>query len=102
VTDNPETYLRHADRLWVIGGCSCGCDTVDFRHVEKEGQYGTVADAIGTTAGGGTVGVLVFATKAAVASLEVYDLGVAADGIRLPILESIRAWPDREPNSPGT
>jgi len=86
-----ERFTRDADKLWVVSGCTCGCDTIDFRRKKADLGY-PIADAVGTTPGGGEVGVIVFGTDDEVTGLEVYDCGVLEDGIRLPVLASIRAY----------
>jgi hypothetical protein len=87
-----ERFTRTADKLWVVAGCACGCDTVDFRRSDTSRPYGPLADAYGTTPGGGEVGVIVFGTDDEITCLEVYDAGVREDGICLPDLASIRGY----------
>lgn len=89
-TPDSGRHLEAAERLRVIGACDCVCDTVDFARAHPGSRSYPVADAVGTTPGGGTVGLLVFGTEEELTSLEVYGICVREDGIRLPTVESIR------------
>jgi hypothetical protein len=85
------TMATRVDGLHAVGRCECGCDSVDFAPANPEQSTVLLADGIGTTAAGGTVGVIVWGTTEAVTSLEIYDLGAGDDDIRLPVPASIRA-----------
>jgi hypothetical protein len=78
--------------LEVVGRCDCGCDSVDFVPSVSDLHSRPIADGMGTTPTGGTVGVIVWGTDDAVTSLEVYDLGAGDAGIRLPVPDTIRSW----------
>lgn len=82
-------HLRAVDR------CLCGCDSVDFVEHNPARPVKPIADGIGTTAAGGTVGVIVWGRADAVTGLEVYDLGAGDDDLRLPTPNSIRPFPKR-------
>jgi hypothetical protein len=60
--------------LRVVGGCDCGCASVDFEK-DSSGDTQPIADATGRTARGGDVGIIVWGTSNAITGLEVYDLG---------------------------
>jgi hypothetical protein len=65
---------------------------VDFAR-DDEGEHPRVlADAVGETPSGGTVGVIVWGHPEAVTGLEVYDLGAGDDDLRLPVPASIAPW----------
>jgi hypothetical protein len=80
------SHLRAVDK------CQCGCDSVDFEREDPEQRSKPIADAIGTTPAGGTVGILVWGRMDAVTGLEVYDLGAGDNDIKLPTVESIRRF----------
>jgi hypothetical protein len=89
----PAGPLRKAlEDLEVVGRCDCGCDSVDFVPSVSDLHSRPIADGMGTTASGGTVGVIVWGTDDAVTSLEIYDLGAGEAGPRLPVPETIRSW----------
>ena len=46
-----------ASQLRVIGKCDCGCDTVEFASHESQSPSQPMADGVGQTAKGGSVGV---------------------------------------------
>lgn len=80
------------DRLRAVDRCSCGCDSVDFEADGAVRPAKPIGDAIGTTAAGGVVGVIVWGRDDAVTGLEIYDLGAGDDGLRLPVPSSIRGF----------
>lgn len=87
---------RGVEDLRVVDRCECGCDSVDFREHDPAHPAKPVADGVGMTPGGGTVGVIVWGTDEAITALEIYDLGAGDDGVRLPDPGTIRPFP-RDP-----
>lgn len=90
----PE-YRTLADglgELRVVSRCPCGCDTVEFARVDPRIQPIQLADAVGSTLAGGTVGLIVWGTPDAVTGVEVYDLGAGDGDLRLPVPASIVPW----------
>lgn len=77
--------------LRVVGGCDCGCASVDFEKDSSEHAQ-PIADGIGRTARGGDVGIIVWGASNAITGLEIYDLGAGDDDLCLPELNSIVAW----------
>ena len=86
-----RTLADLVDDLQVVSACTCGCDSIDFARADEQ-KSTPVAQAIGQTARGGTVGVIVWGTSRHITGLEVYDLGAGRDDLRLPIPSSIRPW----------
>jgi hypothetical protein len=78
--------------LRAIDRCSCGCDSVDFAPHDPARPATIVADGLGTTLAGGTVGLIVWGRADAITGLEVYDLGAGDHDLRLPTPDSIRSW----------
>jgi hypothetical protein len=78
--------------LRVIGGCECGCDSVDFAEHDSERPSRPIADGTGKTPAGGDVGIIIWGTDDAVTGIEVYDLGAGDEDIKLPVESSIRLW----------
>jgi len=81
------------ENLRVIGGCTCGCESIDFAEHDSDRPPRPIADGIGKTPAGGDVGIIVWGTDDAVMSLEVYDLGAGELDIKLPVEASIRPLP---------
>lgn len=90
--------LGGIDALVVVARCDCGCDTVDFQTSATSGAGHPVADGLGRTDDGKTVGVIVFGTDSEITSLEIYDaVGPVLGGLRLPRPETIHGWRDHRP-----
>jgi hypothetical protein len=51
--------------LRVVSRCTCGCDSVDFEEHDPARPSHVIADGIGTTPAGITVGVMVWGDTAA-------------------------------------
>ena len=81
--------------LCVIWRCTCGCDTVNFEHMNESARQTIVADGIGETPAGKEIGLIVFGKGDHVVSLEVY--GFDNEPARLPTLDSIRPFGHRRP-----
>jgi hypothetical protein len=84
--------LAGLEGLQVIGGCECGCDSIDFAEHDPQRPSRPIADGTGKTLAGGDVGIIVWGTDEAVTSIEVYDLGAGDTDIKLPVESSIRPW----------
>jgi hypothetical protein len=94
--DPPATsFVPQLDVARVIGGCSCGCPTVDFKIPEgtprEEPRDNPVGDAIGEV-NGMMVGVMVMQTAGYLTCLEIYDLSDIEHPYGLPSLESLRPF----------
>lgn len=85
------------ETLHVVSRCSCGCDSVDFAEHDPARPAKPIADGIGTTPSGGTVGIIIWGGTDAVTGLEVYDLGAGDGDLKLPTANSIRAFDDSGP-----
>ena len=81
-------------QLRAVDQCSCGCDSVDFVLHGQTPPASPIADGVGTTPKGGSIGLIVWGTSDAITGLEVYDLGAGDDDLRLPTVESIRSFSD--------
>src|SRR6266540_522838 len=92
VSPEHSGLAAQVDHLRAVDRCSCGCDSVDFERGGAVRPAKPIGDAIGTTPAGGVVGVIVWGRDDAVTALEIYDLGAGDDGLRLPVLSSIRGF----------
>ena len=86
-----RSLASELEHFRVIERCPCGCDSVDFVEYDPADPAKPIAQATGTTARGGAVGLIVWGTPQRVTGLEVYDLGAGDDDLRLPVPDSIRA-----------
>lgn len=63
-----DAYLT--SQLQVVGRCDCGCASVFFSSPEWTSEHHRVADGEGFTAEGERIGIIVWATSAGLAHLE--------------------------------
>lgn|SRR5690606_11336228 len=73
--------------LQVVGRCTCGCASVDFRSSTDEQPWRIVADASGISADGEPVGLFLWAVDDGLAGLEVYNF--SENPAPLPLPDSI-------------
>lgn len=78
--------------LRAVERCGCGCDSVDFHTAGQDQPSIPVADGVGETPTGGTVGVTVWGQPGTVTALEISDLGAGTEDQRLPVPETIRPF----------
>jgi hypothetical protein len=90
VADVQEDVLATLNTLKIVDRCSCGCASVDFVPGGQAPPYRPIADALGTTNAGGTVGIIIWGSENAVTGLEIYDAGAGEHDLRLPSPETIR------------
>ena len=90
-SDARPEMLSSLSQLQVIHCCPCGCASVSFA-ISNEAEHSLmrVADALGTTPQGESVGFMVRATSSQVAHIEVYwhHSGAAP----LPVLGSLKSY----------
>lgn len=77
--------------LRVVGRCSCGCPSIDFMVGGQGMGASPIANAIGRTADGVDVGVILWERDGAVSGLEFYD--VTQPVRSLPMEESLSVQP---------
>jgi hypothetical protein len=76
--------------LRVVGRCSCGCPSVDFRSNGQSSPFRPIADATGRTADGAQVGVILWGHEDVISGLEIYQMvGLVRE---LPAVESLKPW----------
>ena len=72
--------------LRVVGGCDCGCASVDFRPEPFAGQI--LGEGYGVTPSGIDVGLILWGYEDSLGALEIYMVGVE-DTSELPRPESL-------------
>jgi hypothetical protein len=94
-TPEASAYANQVDRLRVVSECTCGCPTVDLgldgRLAAPSGGSLIIADALGTSAEGTELNVILHVKEDAIACLEVYSLD-GSGPFGLPVLESLRSF----------
>jgi hypothetical protein len=87
---NPVTALR------VVGGCDCGCSSLDF-HSSASGPQTMLADAVAVYPDKQRAGLILWGRDNEIVMLEVYEMHPVAD--RVPEIADLRRYEDlfREP-----
>jgi hypothetical protein len=80
------------ESLRVVGGCSCGCRSIDFR--EEIAGAEIIADALAIYPDGQEADLVLWGLNGQVVSLEVVDHTPDASA-RLPELSNLRTWEAR-------
>jgi hypothetical protein len=76
-------------KLRVVGGCDCGCSSLDFQpHAWGPGSA-IIADAYAVYSDGKTAGLILWAREGEISSLEVYDCHPEASH-RVPQVSDLR------------
>jgi hypothetical protein len=88
---NASALVPTLSNLRVVGGCECGCASVDFDVTAPE-QKRPIADGLGLLSNGKRVGVIVWGTPDAVRGLEIYDMSATVRDLPLSQLQSITPW----------
>jgi hypothetical protein len=73
VRDSADYRLKPIEQLRVVGGCSCGCTSLDFIPKEQKGKAEIVADAVAVYLDGAQAGLILWGRDGNIESLEVYD-----------------------------
>ena len=77
--------------LVVVGGCDCGCPSVDFAYPSERVSKHVIADGVGLSSDGSQVGVIVWDTPTHITGLEVYGMEDPHPRA-LPAPQSVRPW----------
>lgn len=86
----PAVLSSLAD-LRVVGGCTCGCASVDFE-IGRNWAGAPLANGVGRTGRGILVGIIVWGRTDAVTSLEIYNYEGECSDAELPVPASIEAY----------
>jgi hypothetical protein len=82
---NPITALR------VVGGCDCGCSSLDF-HSNTGGPITMLADAVAVYPDKQKAGLILWGRDNQIVMLEVYEMHPVAN--RVPEIADLRRWED--------
>lgn len=92
VGDETAYRLRPVEALRVVGGCGCGCSTLNF--LPDASGAGIVADALAVYADGQEAGLILWGRDGEIVSLEVYDRHPEASR-RFPEISNLRTFEER-------
>jgi hypothetical protein len=90
VGDVTAYRLQPAEGLRVVGGCGCGCSSLDF---QSDGARGgrIIADALAVYSDGQQAGLILWGRRDEIVSLEVYDCHPKASQ-RFPQISDLRTF----------
>jgi hypothetical protein len=88
-TADATSFLEQVPDLHVVGGCGCGCPSVDFKVGGQDAVASIIADAEGTSPEGLPVGVMLWAKNGRISGLEVYPFE-DTERLGLPGLETLK------------
>jgi len=84
--------LRPFEKLRVVGGCSCGCSSLDFkRSTERRGKLHRLADELAVYPDGQQAGLMLWGCDGEIVSLEVYDFEPESSH-RVPDISNLCTW----------
>jgi hypothetical protein len=78
--------------LRVVGGCDCGCRSIDFVSDTRGGEL--IADALAVYPDGQEAGLILWGRAGAITALEVYDHHPDSSH-RMPEVANLRTFEDR-------
>jgi hypothetical protein len=83
--------LQHAEQLRVVGGCICGCTTLDFKPQEQQRGKKMLADDLAVYADGQQAGLILWGREGEIVMLEVYDFQPGSSH-RFPDVSNLCTW----------
>ncbi|HEX8816557.1 MAG TPA: hypothetical protein VF753_13755 [Terriglobales bacterium] len=88
-----EAYrVRPVEDLRVVGGCGCGCTSLDFKPRERrEGKAVRIADELALYPDGQRAGLILWGRNGEIASLEIYDFDPGSSH-RFPEVGNLCTW----------
>lgn len=93
-TPQAQEYVSQLAHVVVVGGCTCGCPSIDLAvgeaQARKTGPSHLLADFEGKTVEGVEVGVILHAREGQLSELEVYAIPDLEGPFSLPSIESLK------------
>ena len=83
--------LRPVEQLRVVGGCSCGCTSLDFKPVEQLRGKKMLADELAIYPDGQRAGLILWGLEGEIVMLEVYDFQPESSH-RFPEVDNLCSW----------
>lgn len=94
VTPPAEKFLEQLENLKVVSRCACGCASIDF--VDAPDGFEVISEAEFRNQDGGLIGVLVFASRDKLATLETYSNDGSRVGKEIPHPNRLTLWSSLE------
>ncbi len=92
--DVSEYRSRPVEELWVVGGCDCGCCSLDFQPKRPGSRSKIIADALAVYPDGQEAGLILWGRDGMIRSLEVFDHHPGASH-RVPEISNLRTYEER-------
>ena len=96
-------YLPQLSQASVVARCDCGCPSVDLaigdRAAPSSAPSDLLADVVGVSPEGFTVGVILHARDGLLSELEVYPIGDPPRAYALPAISTLKSLPLATPNT---
>jgi hypothetical protein len=83
--------LQPLEQLRVVGGCICGCTTLDFKPLEQQKGKKMLADELAVYADGQQAGLILWGHEGEIVMLEVYDFQPGSSH-RFPDVSNLCTW----------
>jgi len=83
--------LQPVERLRVVGGCICGCTTLDFKPLEQHRGKKILADELAVYPDGQQAGLILWGREGEIVMLEVYD-SQPGSSHRFPDVSNLCTW----------
>lgn len=83
--------LHPVEQLRVVGGCGCGCTSLDFKPPQQQGKSQRLADELAVYPDGEQAGLMLWGSEGEIASLEVYDFHPGSSH-RFPDVSNLCTW----------
>jgi hypothetical protein len=83
--------LQPVEQLRVVGECTCGCTTLDFKPVEQQGGKKRLADELAIYPDGRQAGLILWGLEDEVVMLEVHDFQPGSSH-RFPEVSNLCTW----------
>jgi len=83
--------LRPVEQLRVVGGCVCGCTTLDFKPLQRQRGKKILADELAVYPDGQQAGLILWGHEGEIVMLEVYDFQPGSSR-RFPDVSNLCTW----------
>jgi hypothetical protein len=93
LVDATSYRLRPLEELRVVGGCGCGCTSLDFKPPQERGRLKMLADELAVYPDGQRAGLILWGHEGEIVLLEVYDFEPGSSH-RFPDVSALSTWED--------
>lgn len=93
LVDVTKYRLQPLEQLRVVGGCGCGCTTLDFKSAEQLRGKTMLADELAVYPDGQRAGLILWGLEGEIVMLEVYD-NQPGSSHRFPDESNLCTWED--------